>query len=119
MAAQNQTFIIWKGDSRLLRFFVDDVANLTDFEAVWTLAETATGEPFMTKTSSPAAGITINAVSRFVDVALAEADFDYDSTVVAGTYFFELTLISSGTARVASLGTLTVHDAQNKFHFAE
>lgn len=118
MATKNLQFEIWKGDDRVMRFFVDDVANLTDYQAVFTLADTEDGEPFLTKTSSPAAGITINTSSRFVDVALLETDFDYDSTVLAGAYKFELTLIYNATTpRVSATGTLTVRDAQNKFHF--
>ena len=109
-------FKITKGDKNVLPYRLQDLANLTDYDFICTIAETADGNPFLTKVSDVAGEIDIDVELKNVDVNLEIVDFDYNSTVAPGTYHVHLIAIfDDGTdfiPRTIDKSTLIVEDSQ-------
>ncbi len=109
-------FTIYKGESRVLPFKVDDLPDLNNFKAIFVVSNDIYGTPIDSLTKTETSGITINAVSRDVDVNIAVSDFGYSGGISdfnTGTYHYQLFLIKDDGVnpvipRLFKFGTITL-----------
>lgn len=104
MGKENQDFTTWKGNYRLINFYISDVSSVTGGTAEWACSIVNTGSTIILKTSEPNSGITLS--GKYVSVTLNPED---TSGLAAGNYYHELRLIDViGQPTTPAIGTMTL-----------
>ncbi len=101
-----QDFTTWKGNYRVISFYISDVSTVTGGTAEWSMSSTtgATGSQLILKTSVASTGITLS--GKYVNVTLEPYD---TSGLTAGTYYHELRLVDVvGQPTTPAIGTVTL-----------
>lgn len=111
MALQNQNLTAYKGNKIVIVFAIEDATNLVGFTAKWSMAQTVSSTPIITKVTPT--GITISGLA--VTVTIQPTETNQLSGIVPGNYHHELTLFDGTSAPfTAAVGTLTLTDVLNK-----
>jgi hypothetical protein len=108
MGLQNQDFTTWKGNYRVLQFYIQDVSTVTGGTAKWVMSSDTgtTGSQLIVKTSVASTGITLS--GKYVNVTLEPYD---TSSVDPGEYYHELRLVDVvGQPSTPAIGTVTLLD---------
>ena len=108
MGSLNQDFTTWKGNYRVIQFYISDVSTVTGGTAEWALSTTSgvTGSQAILKTSVASTGITLS--GKYVNVTLSPSD---TASLAAGTYYHELRLVDiAGQPSTPAIGTVTLKD---------
>lgn len=104
MGKENQDFTTWKGNYRLINFYISDVSTVTGGTAEWALSTSSTGSTILLKTSEANSGITL--VGKYVTVTLNPVD---TSGLTSGSYYHELRLVDViGQPTTPAIGTMTL-----------
>lgn len=104
MGKENQDFTTWKGNYRIINFYISDVSTVTGGTAEWALSTSNTGSTLLLKTSVASTGITL--AGKYVTVTLESYD---TSGMTAGTYYHELRLVDViGQPTTPAIGTMTL-----------
>ena len=116
MAKEQQNFVWYSGDDRILRIsvtdkYTKDKINLTDFDITWTLHLDSTSSAILTKTSEAQGGISkIEPLSNGIfEVSLDSTDnAPENGTPLSGDYFHKCKL-EDALGRVTTILIGNVH----------
>lgn len=104
MGKENQDFTTWKGNYRLINFYISDVSTVTGGTAEWAMSLSNTGSTIILKTSVASTGITLS--GKYVTVTLEPYD---TSSLSPGLYYHELRLVDVvGQPTTPAIGTITL-----------
>lgn len=112
------TFVIHKGDTRVIRYAIEDALNLTGYKAYWAATPVAdlTDKKIEKSTAGDfgdLGGIAISGTN--VDVTLASADTDEASTLGVALYACQLHLEDGdGNPVVAAADVMDLKEAIKK-----
>ncbi len=114
MAILNQNIRIYKGDDIIVRYTIEDLSNLTDYKAYWSMAVDAESDKLIVKTTegdyTEEGGITLE--DNYVDVLFESEDTDQTSGIAVDAYYCELQLEDDdGKTVVAAEGTAHIRPA--------
>ena len=111
MGATNQNFTTWKGNYRIINFYITDVSTVTGGTAEWAMSLSPTGTTLILKQSdvgnTGVSGITLS--GKYVTVTLNPSDTNDASAIAAGNYYHELRLVDVvGQPTTPAIGTVTL-----------
>jgi hypothetical protein len=110
MAQQNQNFIHYKGNDKVLNFTVSDVSTVEGCVARWTMSATQGSTPLITKASN-ASPATISLSGKVISVTIDSEDTDDLSSIDAGTYYHECELVDTdGNISTVAEGAVDLRD---------
>jgi hypothetical protein len=111
MAQQNQNFIHYKGNDKVLNFTVSDVATVEGCTARWTMSATQGSTPLITKYSPPHDPAKISLSGKVISVTIDSDDTDDASPISAGTYYHECELVDTdGNISTVAEGAVDLRD---------
>lgn len=104
MGKEAQDFTTWKGNYRIINFYISDVSTVTGGTAEWAMSTSNSGATIILKTSDPTSGITLS--GKYVIVTLNPSD---TSALSPGSYYHELRLVDVvGQPTTPAIGTITL-----------